>query len=697
LNFTAILFAQQFIRELDLIPVYDSEGRLSNTFSGGLNNIEHQFIDIDGDGDLDIIYFDSDKTFGWYENVGDKFNPEYKLGMEDLSGLFLSDWFYFVDIDNDNDFDYFTGNIDKISFYRNIGTTTSPSFILETDIVLDDQLQPIYSEFGSNPIFVDIDGDGDYDFITGNSAGTLTFYENIGSSQEFNFRFITNIWQDIVIIGTVTDDPRHGASSIDFVDIDNDNDLDLFWGDFFSKSLYVIENKGTFNNPNMELISDIYPYNEDSIKTSGFNMPRFADIDGDGDFDLFVSVLYDPTVPQSLMFYRNEGTPENPDHRLVTTNFLKTLDVGNNSVPVLVDIDNDGDLDLFIGSLNNPFGTLHFLENTGSEDSPIFVYSDSSYFNIQSDLSIAPAFGDIDNDGDYDLIIGRFNGTLTLYENTGTPSSPEFNAGITLVDKNGVVIDVGNSAVPFLVDIDNDQDPDLVIGAFNGRITLYRNIGTPENYLFEKDELFFTIISQTDTTIIDIGDNSSPFLIDYNNNGVFDLFTGSRDGKLYYFKNEGNNIDPIWNQLTDLFINERFGGNTSPYFVDIDNDGDYDLLLGNVKGGLYFYRNSEISNIVEREIYPENHRIDVRAFPNPFNPNTSLLVKLSEEDKISIDIFNILGEKIKNIYNGYLQAGEYIFKWNGRNEFDSLQSSGIYLVIVHSKRIIKTLKITFLK
>ena len=681
-------FAQPFERELELIPVFDSEGKLINTFSGGLNNIEHQFIDIDGDIDLDIIYLDSDKTFGLYENIGNQFVSEFKLIINDDSGLFLSDWFYFVDIDSDGDSDYFTGNTDKISFHKNVGTTISPSFIIETDTVFDDLGQPIYSEFGSNPIFVDVDGDNDYDFITGNSAGTLTFYENIGTAQNFNFKFITNVWQDLVIIGTVTDDPRHGASSIDFVDIDNDVDLDLFWGDFFSKSLYVIENQGTVNIPDMNLISRIYPLNEDSIKTSGFNMPRFADIDADGDFDLFVSVLYDPTVPQSLMFFKNEGTPETADHRMFKNNFLKSLDVGNNSIAVFVDIDADTDLDLFIGSLNNPLGNIHFLENTGTKSNPTFLYTDSTYFSIQSDLSVAPVFGDLDNDNDFDLIIGRLNGTLSFYQNTGDSISPNFPAGIILLNAADSVIDVGNSAVPFLIDIDGDNDLDLVLGAFNGRLFMYENTGTPENYEFTRNANYFAGI--------DVSDNSSPFIFDYNKDGILDLFTGNRDGKLYYFNNEGTNINPIWNEVTDLFINEQLGGTLAPYFTDIDEDGDSDLFLGNVKGGLYLYINSEISNIAEREIFPDDMLI-VSSFPNPFNSNTSVFIQLSEGDEISVDIYNILGEKIKNIFNGFLPSGKHLLNWDGRNEFKTVQSSGNYFVLVHSARIMRTIKITYLK
>ena len=277
----------------------------------------------------------------------------------------------------------------------------------------------------------------------------------------------------------------------------------------------------------MHLVSIIYPINGDSIQTSGFNMPRFADIDSDNDYDLFVSVLFDPTVPQSLMFYKNNGTASIANHSLVTEDFLKTLDVGNTSAPSFVDIDNDNDLDIILGSFNNPLGTLHFLKNIGTSTSPVFEYLDSSYFGIESDLSVSPTLADLDNDNDPDMIIGKFNGKLLIYNNSGNPNSPMFTTGESLLDNNGVEIDIGTTAVPFLFDIDNDFDNDLIIGAFNGKVTLYRNTGTSSGYQFTVEPAYFESI--------DVGDNSTPFIIDYNDDGNNDLFTGNRNGDFYYY------------------------------------------------------------------------------------------------------------------------------------------------------------------
>ena len=690
LTLTSLLFfaaadicSQPFHRELNLIPVSDGSGLIKNIFSGGHNNLEYQFVDIDNDEDLDIFFLDSDKTFGLFENIGNKFNPEYKYLINKPNNLFFSNWFYFVDIDNDNDFDYFTGNNDQISYYQNNGSINSPSFILVQDTVWDDTGQPIYSEFGSNALFADIDNDDDLDFFSGNSAGTVKFYENIGTQTNFNFKFITNEWQNLYIVGTLAENSLHGASSLDFIDINDDDDLDLFWGDFFSNSLYFIENQGNSISPDMQKISDVYPINSDSVNTSGFNMPRFTDIDSDGDYDLFVSVLYDPTVPQSLMFYENTGNAQSANHILRTNDFLKTLDVGNNSSPVFVDIDNDGDLDLFIGSFNNPNGSIHFLENTGTVSNPSFYYSDSQYFNIMSDLVVTPAFGDLDNDGDYDLLAGKLNGTIDFYLNNGTPVSANFQNSILLRNNNDDSIDVGSSSSPFLMDVDGDSDLDLAIGGFNGKLSFYENTGNPASYEFTSNPAYFGTL--------DIGDNSTPFFIDYNEDDVLDLFSGSRNGEMFYFKNDGNNISPIWSLITNQFIPENFGGNTFPCFFDIDNDTDSDLFLGNVKGGLYFYLNSMITSVAEWELTPVDN-YSIATFPNPFNPSTRIKYSIPDNGFVNLSVYNLLGEKIAQLVNEIKTAGEY------ESEFDgSGLASGVYIAKLVSNNNHHTIKMILTK
>lgn len=686
---TLVIRPQSFNRELNSIPFSDQTGEIINIFSGGINNPEFFFIDIDNDEDYDIIYIDSDGTFGWYKNIGNKFFPEYEYSLLPIPGLQIKGWVYFADIDMDGDQDYFTGGATNyISFYRNNGTISSPSFALEIDTLLDSDNNFMFSEFGCNPVFVDIDNDGDHDFISGNSAGTLTFYENIGSSNSFNFQFKTNFWQNILIISTGAENRLHGASSLDFADVDNDNDLDLFWGDFFSQSLYFIKNSGTPSVPVLVVESSSYPPNSDSLITSGFNMPRFVDIDGDGDLDLFVSVLYDPTVPQTLIFYKNTGSASNPVFNKQTENFIKTLDAGNQSVPVFYDIDNDADKDLFIGCANNPNGSIYFFENTGSIAAPAYLLIDSTYFGIQGELSLSPAFGDLDGDGDAELLVGNFDGTVSLYLNTGSSSSPNFIFVEKLKNSSGTPIDIGVYARPLLLDVDSDDDYDLILGRFNGRFSFYRNVGSSQAYIYQEDPGYFGTL--------DVGDNSTPHLIDYDNDGDFDFFSGNRSGRIIYYQNDGTNLTPVWNLITDQFIDERFGSETAVSFIDIDNDTDLDLFVGNVKGGLYFYTNTKITNV--SEIFsPESPDIKINSYPNPFNAETQINVIIPKSSNTKIMIINLLGEEIFLLNNAYLKSGEHSFHWNGKNFKGNDLSSGNYFLIVTQEGNIKSHNLLLLK
>lgn len=535
----------------------------------------------------------------------------------------------------------------------------------------------------------DIDSDNDYDLFLGNTAGTVTFYENIGNPENYSFKFITNFWQDILIIGTnKQNNSKHGASSLEFFDYDHDNDLDLLWGDFFSNSLYYLQNNGTPFSPQISLVSAVFPMNEDSVNTRGFNMPRVVDIDADLDDDLFVSVLYDPSVEQSIIHYINTGTPQQSILVKSTEDYLYTLDVGNNSHLSLVDIDGDNDYDLFIGSLNNPNGSIWYFENIGNVEYPEFQLVTEIFSQISSELSLVPAFGDLDSDGDKDLLVGRFDGKLEYYLNVRNQNSYNYISQGFLTDNMSSVIDVGTSSTPFLFDFDYDNDLDLICGAFNGKIFFYRNIGDSLNFLFESVPDFFQNI--------DVGDNSTPTIIDFDNDGKSDLFCGNREGKIFYYRNVGNNISPLWQETPFELGSLSFGGYSQIIFTDIDNDTDMDLMIGNVKGGIYFFKNKIINavNIAQENIIRQ--KLSIETFPNPFNSNLKILISINTFDFVSIDVYNILGEKIKTIYSGFLDVGKHQFYLSSINTNPEM-SSGTYLIVVRNSETTSSQKVLMIK
>ncbi|MGF1939353.1 MAG: cadherin-like domain-containing protein [Nostoc sp. ChiQUE02] len=196
--------------------------------------------------------------------------------------------------------------------------------------------------------------------------------------------------------------------------------------------------------------------------------PTLADIDGDGDLDAFVGSGSGNTV-----FYRNTGTSAVPSFTLEATNPFGLTNVGLSAKPTFADIDNDGDLDVFVGSQNNG---ISFYRNTGTTAAPSFTLEGINPFGLANEFVASPAFADIDNDGDLDAFVGTFTDTAKFYRNTGTTAAPIFTFEAT--NPFGLT-SVGTISSPTLADIDGDGDVDAFVGNVSGNTVFFENDSAP--------------------------------------------------------------------------------------------------------------------------------------------------------------------------------------------------------------------------
>ncbi|HEY3251246.1 MAG TPA: VCBS repeat-containing protein, partial [Ignavibacteria bacterium] len=546
------VFSQNLHLRFEGIPVTIGGSPSNSPFSGGIDIPRYQFVDIDNDNDFDLFIFDKDTNLNYYKNEGSPSNSSFRLQTNKYFNLSFKNWFYFTDIDNDNDKDLFCGGDSQhVRYVKNIGSASNPAYQLQTYVLLTDQNQPLLSEGPCVPVYVDIDADGDIDFITGSSVGKLTYYKNIGNASNFNFQFVTAFFANLEIIGGGYD--RHGASSITFDDIDGDNDRDLFWGDLFNPSVYFIRNTGTAQNFSFTVIDSTYPP-PNAWFSGGFNMPRVHDIDNDGKKDLFVGVIIGSNSKNNFVYYRNTGTINNPQFTKVTENYIKAIDVGSSSFPCFADIDNDGDFDIFIGG-DRPY--ISFFRNIGNAATPQFNLEIDSlaipYFNF----NVSPAIADLDNDGKKDLVYGAFDGKLRYYKNNGTVQNPVFTFTASQFD----LIDVGQSSAPLLFDLDNDGDKDLLVGNSDGKLYYYVNNGTPTVFNFQ--------LVTNNYQAIAVGNDSAPSLGDLDGDGDPDMLVGNRAGVINYYKNNGSIGNPIFAFVTNNYAGINVFFTSTPAIVDI--------------------------------------------------------------------------------------------------------------------------------
>jgi hypothetical protein len=244
------------------------------------------------------------------------------------------------------------------------------------------------------------------------------------------------------------------------VDIDGDGDLDLFTGAIDLSGGYypgpVIqfhENTGTAQMAQFAApVNDTFNIDISTL-TSYIAMPTFGDLDGDGDYDMMAGGSY-----FGLFYFENTGTAQSPSFTAPVANPFGMIDTVYYGAPILLDLDDDGDLDLLSGDYG---GRIVYYENTGSATSPAFGVKQYEPFGLQPTYYAYPTAGDVDWDGDLDLIVGDYYGDMQYFENTGTRSNPQFAAPVT----NPSNIQSGGSiSFPALADMDGDSDMDLLVG-----------------------------------------------------------------------------------------------------------------------------------------------------------------------------------------------------------------------------------------
>lgn len=458
---------------------------------------------------------------------------------------------FWVDIDADNDYDLFVGGEHGgMHFYRNIGNASNPSWSFVEEFYAD-----IDVDNRSSQAFVDIDGDSDYDLFIGEQRGAIFYYRNEGTPTSDSFVFITDAYEGIDV---------GSYSAPIFCDIDNDGDFDMFIGEHFGNLNYY-RNDGTATSPSWTFVTDTWF----GIDVGTKNIPWFADIDADNDYDLFIGYSEGTTY-----FYRNDGTPSVPNMVYVTDNYIS--DVGNTNAPTFVDIDNDNDLDFFVGEY---IGNINYWRNVGTPTNASWSFIRRNYLIIDLNSSSTPALVDIDADGDYDLFSGEWVGFIDFFRNTGTATDHRW----TVVSENYDGIDVGDNSAPTFVDIDNDNDYDLFIGNLEGAIHYYRNDGSASvpNFTFVTGNY----------NSIDVGDRGAPTFVDIDDDNDYDLFIGDLIGTVWHYRNDGTTSAPSWTYVTDNYGGIDIGDQSIPTFADIDQDGDFDLFIGESFGTIYHYQN----------------------------------------------------------------------------------------------------------
>lgn len=708
-----------FVNKND-VPVLRSGDTLINAWGGGINYSQVSDLDYDFDGDQDLFLFDrSSNNILILEQVQGWNGPFYK-SVYDAAQLFPQDIRYraaLVDYDQDGKDDLFAYGIGGLSVYRNTGDAING---LQWELV-----SPlIYSSYNGNftnlyisssdiPAIIDVEGDGDIDILTFNISGRHVEYhqnqsmELYGIPDSLIFEQKNECWglfsefsntNDIYLndpnppcVGGSIPNPlksdkplpdsgtfKHSGSTLLAIDIDNSGVLDLIVGDVAYTNLVLLTNGGTAPNTNSAMVAQDpnFPSNTTPAYMELFPASFFVDVDFDQVKDLVVcpnarNISENET---SVHYFKNIGTNANPNFIFQNKNHLQNemIEHGTGTMPILFDYNEDGLKDLIIGNLFRFLpgllkeSTAALYLNTGTATNPVYTYADYDIFNLSSQgfgLKSVPTFGDIDNDGDEDLFLGKEDGTITYYENQSVGSGALFSAGQNnYQDNTGTTIFSGGYAYPQLFDLDKDNLLDLIIGRKDGKIDFYKNVGTAASPSFALQD---NSLGEVNVATLTPDGYASPHF--FRHNDTTHLFIGADNGKLWYFDDVDGNlgVSDTFNLISDQYLNIDAGRYSSFWVDDIDSDGNLDLFSGHDLGGLLHFE-VEPGNTIGLQDLPMKKQVIL--YPNPNRGS----FKLKSDDVIT----HIL------IHDQY---GRTVFQGNPNDKDVSIAlniTDGIYIISI---------------
>ncbi len=394
--------------------------------------------DLDNDGDMDILHFNSTSgaSLVWERNMSVE-----KYGKPDSLDFKQTD-------------DCWGGFQEQLCKTYYFGFNCKNNFRLE--------------HVGAGAVLAfDTDNDGDKDILIGKEdCSNLNFIENKGNSSTAFFNKLNSAFPSPQPIEQLL----YPISFLEDIDFDSKKDL---------------------------------------IISTGSEMPDETDLS------------------KNMWWYKNTGTNEIPVFSFQSKDFLQNtmIDLGQNTHPAFADKDGDGDLDLFISNSTNQTSagaSIFYFENTGNISSPSFVLRDSNYLNLASSLhsEIEISFSDLNNDSKTDLIL------VSAKDNAIATSIYYNQANVGLEFGSAIPLDISLTEIAAIQfhDLNNDNLQDALVGNSSGNVIHFKNTGTISAPIFTLVTNYFGAIENSETqigiTIADVDSDDKPDLISAADNGT---------------------------------------------------------------------------------------------------------------------------------------------------------------------------------
>ncbi|WP_164891156.1 T9SS type A sorting domain-containing protein [Botryobacter ruber] len=565
-------------------------------------------VDMDGDGDLDILLqeFSPGERLEYYKNL----RVEENLPCQILKFVQETNWW---------------GGITECEACEQLNERVvcqDCNYYLFNEqcppsLLMQRLAAPLHtSHEGSALLAIDLDGDGDKDLLVGNvgcsnlikmeNQGTRTNAVMTGFDATFPSgttpaaigRFPAAYYEDVTFDGI----PDLLVSSNNTLNEDNDQ---------LQRNVWLYRNKGTAEQPVFEFVQEDFLQGH-MLDFGEGAYPAFADIDGDGKLDMLAgnyAAVVNGKHTSSLSYFRNTGTATAPAFTLATADFLGLA--ANEFLhikPVFADINHDGAADLVLTYRlkQNNTTRISYIPNTAAKGQPMQLDFASQQLLLNTTDGDAPCFTDADGDGKLDMLLGKAGGALAYYRNTGSAQAPAFTPVTNSF--GGIAFDFRQrNLYPATADLDGNGDPDLLTVDETGTLKVYRNFTDnltgkfiPETMLLENP-----LLEEAQQTRFGRGLGITVAGLGGGPGNLY-VVVGSQAGGLYLLEQtSGNNYNPTEQAGLQLEVYPNPAGSTLQGLVKVRASEPVAITIYDTIGRAVY---------LAPDTYNRNHTISLKGF-----------------------------------------------------------------------------------
>mgnify|MGYP003112273522 CR=1 FL=1 len=681
---------------MDLVIYERSGGKVYTYLNGGTaNQVDYTYApqyegafpevsdwmfarDYNCDGQMDLITGVRGSSVRVYENVGSLANglsftyvgviqslyPNGSVplpinpGGANLPGI--------VDMNNDGDMDliFFDSNGSQMQLHKNLSVERTG--ICGLDFEVRSECWGDFTEAGFNStVYLD----------------SCRFGDRVPNPESDKGGSVRNL--DIQKTTSGSRISKHAGSSVSPIDLGTIGGMDLVIGDIGGNNLTALYNDDSiapFINSHITSLDSTFPVYNTPVDLPVFPAAFFLDVNNDQKEDMIVTTNSNGYLARSyynnnVLYYENVGSSQHVfNYR--QNNFLQgeVIDLGRGAYPAFFDYNNDGLMDMLVGNdgyldtaSNEMIGQLALFQNIGTPTMPEFDLIDRDFgglSNIPLDLStnapqryLIPALGDLDGDGDMDLLIGDDDGRVHYFIDS---SSTGNSAAFELSEASFQGLNVFDQAAPALIDINQDNLLDLVIGNALGILEYHQNLGnssTPifnlevQSIIWQYDSIIrYQLRDDPNLSVFSPGDTLDINEALFGDNNVFQIVAAVNDAQNYLdlihpFRRNALDDEATSTAVID-YSEKNWGGVRLPNYFNGDrnaapflyrnNQNELNMIIGSQKGYLYFFNQIDSNltgnfNLYDSTYTGRNYGASAAVYGADLNQDTNIDLAVGNE------------------------------------------------------------------